>query len=76
MGMIECVTRTLCKAAGQSENSVCQGKPMWRAYEKSARIVLEAMREPSLEMLAVPQVDWKVAAVNWNVMINAALDPL
>lgn len=76
MGMIERVTRTLCKAAGQLENSVCQGKPMWRAYEKTARIVLEAMREPSLEMLAVPQVDWKVAAVNLNVMINAALDPL
>lgn len=75
MGMIERVARTLCKAAGQSENAVCQGKPMWRAYEKTARIVLEAMRAPSLEMLAVPQFDWKVAAVIWNVMIDAALDP-
>jgi len=76
MGMIERVARTLCKAAGQSENAVCQGKPMWRTYEKTARIVLKAMREPSLEMLAVLQFDWKVAAVNWDVMIDAALDPL
>jgi len=75
MGMIERVARTLCKAAGQSENAVYQGNPMWRAYENTARLVLEVMREPSLEMLAVPQFDWKVAALNWHAMIDAALDP-
>ena len=76
MGMIERIARALCKAARQSENAVYQGKPMWRAYENTARLVLEAMREPSLEMLAVPQFDWKVAVLNWHAMIDAALDPL
>jgi len=73
--MIERVARALCRAAGQSESTIYQGKPMWRAYVNTARLVLEAMREPSLEMLAVPEFDWKLSALSWHAMIDAALDP-
>jgi hypothetical protein len=75
MGMVERVARALCRAAGLSENTPYQGKPMWWSYEATARLVLEAMREPSLDMLIIDTSDWETAARNWNAMIDIALDP-
>jgi hypothetical protein len=52
-------------------------KPYWRLYETAARAAIEAMREPTAEMVAAGH-----AAVNWDgdmtparytAMINVAL---
>jgi hypothetical protein len=74
--MVERVARTLCRADGRSENVIYHEQLMWRSYEETARMVVLAMREPSLRMLAVRGSDWKVAVVNWYAMIDAALEPV
>jgi len=73
MRMVERVARTLCQIDGHPENTVYQGKVMWRSYEHAARAVIGAMREPSLEMLSCPEFEWKAAALHWNAMIDVAL---
>ncbi|MET3828338.1 transposase InsO family protein [Sphingomonas sp. PvP055] len=73
MDMIERVERTLCRADGLSENTVYNGKPMWRSFELTARFVLIAMREPDLQMSAVANFDRNFAVTRWNAMIDVAL---
>ena len=73
--MVERVARTLCRAGGLPEDEIDHGQPMWRSYEALARTVLMSMREPSLQMLTVPGFDWKIAALYWHAMIDAALPP-
>ncbi|WP_277971481.1 hypothetical protein [Sphingomonas echinoides] len=73
MDMIERVARTLCRADGLSENTVYNGKPMWRSFELTARFVLIAMREPDLQMSAVANFDRNFAVTRWNAMIDVAL---
>jgi hypothetical protein len=72
--MVERLARTLCRAEGHAENVIYHEKLMWRSYEETARAVIFAMREPSLRMLSVPDLDWKVAVLSWYAMIDAVLE--
>jgi hypothetical protein len=68
MEMVERVARTLCRDDGNPENTIFGGKAMWRSYENTARLVIDCMREPTFEMLSLPETDWKDAVVVWNTM--------
>lgn len=60
--MVEKVARAICKAMGENPDCVterflpgsCQtdeGEPHWKGYVEHARAALEAVREPTQEML-------------------------
>ena len=74
MELVERVARTLCRADGLTENTLYNGKPMWRSYELTARFVLTAIREPNLESSTSPNFDRGVAVMYWNAIIDVALD--
>ena len=41
----EIVARTLCRLAGNPENTTYQGRPMWESYLPEADAVLKALDE-------------------------------
>lgn len=42
----EIAARALCRKAGNSENTLFEGKPMWMSYLDTVDIVLGAIGEP------------------------------
>lgn len=48
---LERAARALCTLAGNPENTMFESKPMWVSYAPQALAVIEAIREPSEEML-------------------------
>ncbi len=80
MQMIEKVARALCALEGHNPDA--QGwanAKMWMGWQKQARTAIEAMREPTQEMLEsvpdscglLPPLDCLDA--EWRCMIDAAL---
>lgn len=87
MTMVERVARALCLQEGEDPNQETPYHPkvthLWQHYVPSARAAIEAMREPTREMLAVGKrsscaddiyltVD-EVSAI-YSAMVEAALN--
>lgn len=74
---LERAARALCSLAGNPENATMDGKPVWQSYLPEARAVLQAIREPTQEMLAAnpigPTGKFLPEDV-WRGMIDAALE--
>lgn len=51
MTLLERVARALCRHDGHPENATMDGKPLWQDYLPEARVAIEAMREPTEDML-------------------------
>lgn len=70
--MVERVAKAMAKADADN--------PAWKMYVREARAALEALREPTVEMLVAAQEEWMcVRAAEergdfiWRAMIDAAL---
>ena len=71
--MIERIARTLCGLAGDPPDS----EPDWEAFVPAARAVLQAIREPSVEMAeaGIEATAAGGAEVSvWRAMIDCALE--
>jgi hypothetical protein len=50
---------------------------LWKRYEAEARTAIEAMKEPTPEMIAAVGSEWGSALeANFTTMIDAALNPV
>ncbi|HVJ03816.1 MAG TPA: hypothetical protein VM662_16685 [Sphingomonas sp.] len=91
MTPIERAARVLCDRAGRDPDEVCIGEGKatgqtwfgWEAFVSDARAVVEALREPSHEMLGdvhdtllyhVRGEEMDTARTVWDRMIDALLD--
>lgn len=84
--MVERVARAICIASGSNPdrgyNIVDDGRRYWLHFEHIARAAIDAMREPTAEMLDAVKSDkrfppyrWDVFADAWRVMIATILNP-
>jgi hypothetical protein len=78
--MVERVARAICRGVGQVRPDVIlTDEPAWHQYIYAARAAIEAMREPTPEMLRAAQTthaSYLRAATDaeiWQAMIRAAL---
>ncbi|HUD95545.1 hypothetical protein [Sphingobium sp.] len=73
---LERAARALCSLQGLPEKTKVEGRPMWESFLPSARAVLQAIREPSPEMLMIepplPSQGFYTEDA-WRLMIDAAL---
>jgi hypothetical protein len=79
LAFIERVARALCRLDGHPENAIMDGKPLWMDFVPEARAAIEAMREPSPEILAVlerlldTQGHHQTLEESWDMLITAAI---
>lgn len=85
MEPIERAARALCAYEGHPENIKFEGGKMWESYVPAVRIVIQALRKPSLEMSRAGEkllADDRKHSVShtdmgdsWVVMVDALLSP-
>lgn len=75
MSPLEKAARALCRVDGHPEDARMEGKPLWQDYLPEARAVLEAIREPSVDMVYDGGINHPPADTIsiWQAMIDAAL---
>lgn len=80
-GMVEKLARALAQADGFHPEAVsndCDSQPAWKLYVSQSRAALEAMREPTEEMVKYAEEHSRDPAyshdrTDWQAMIDAAL---
>ena len=71
--LIECVARAICREHGYDPDAVFEGRPNWHAWERFARVAIDAMKSPTDAMLAAGSDAFKSPWDVWAAMIHAAL---
>lgn len=84
MDPIEQAARALCAHEGNPENIRFEGRKMWESYIPAVRVVIQAIRRPSLEMNRAGEkllADDRMHSVShidmgdsWAVMVDALLN--
>lgn len=78
--MVERVARALSIADGNHPDACSndeEEQPMWTLYLKDARAAIEAMRQPTDEMINDEDLPYSPAETRqfWQALIDAALSP-
>jgi hypothetical protein len=82
--MVERVARAIAGHNGYDPDDMSGahniGGPMWMAFVQEARAAIEAMREPTMDMVVAGTEQWLCEAAmedrseaNWRAMIDEAL---
>jgi len=77
MSPLERAARALCRLDGHPENATMEGRPLWQDYLPEVRAVIQAIRDPSHEMVQAVPSDTNAPIYPediWQAMIDAALE--
>ena len=84
MELMERAARALCRHEGHPENIKFEGRKMWESYVPAVRVVIQAIRKPSLDMSRAGEkllADHRMHSVShtdmadsWAVMVDALLN--
>lgn len=74
-GPLERAARALCELAGNPPGATMDGKPLWMDYLPEVRAVVEALREPSVDMTIVGGNRKHLGSGDmWRAMIDRMLE--